>query len=129
MVVNALAEAPDVTIVNLGGMLRRSEFSFIGHITEQALSEVRADKVIMGIRAIDPEQGLMNAYLPEAMTDRAILNVAREIIIVADHTKCGRASSAFLAPITAISTLITDQKTPSDFVEALQAQGIRVLLA
>jgi DeoR/GlpR family transcriptional regulator of sugar metabolism len=129
MVVNALAEAPDVTIVNLGGMLRRSEFSFIGHITEQALSEVRADKVIMGIRAIDPEQGLMNAYLPEAMTDRAILNVAREIIIVADHTKCGRASSAFLAPITSISTLITDQKTPSDFVEALQAQGIRVLLA
>jgi DeoR/GlpR family transcriptional regulator of sugar metabolism len=129
MVVNALAEAPDVTIVNLGGMLRRSEFSFIGHITEQALSEVRADKVIMGIRAIDPEQGLMNAYLPEAMTDRAILNVAREIIIVADHTKCGRASSAFLAPITTISTLITDQKAPPDFVEALQTQGIRVLLA
>ncbi len=129
MVVNALAEAPGVTVVALGGMLRRSEFSFIGHITEQALKEVRADKVIMGIRAIDPEQGLMNAYLPEAMTDRAILGMAREIIIVADHTKCGRVSSAFLAPITAVSTLVTDQEAPADFVDALKTQGVRVLLA
>ncbi len=129
MVVNALAEAPGVTVVALGGMLRHTEFSFIGHITEQALKEVRADKVIMGIRAIDPEQGLMNAYLPEAMTDRAILNMAREIIIVADHTKCGRASSAFLAPITVVNTLVTDQETSPDFLQALKSQGIRVLVA
>lgn len=124
---NELADSPQITLVGLGGMLRRSEMSFIGHITEQALGEVRADKVIIGIRAIDAEQGLTNDFLPETMTDRAIMRIAREVIVVADHTKCGRVSAAFVAPLSTMRTLVTDIGTPSEFVDALTAQGIRVL--
>src|SRR5215204_1865394 len=51
-VLNALAGVKGITVICLGGMLRNSEMSFIGHITEQALSEVRADKVIMGTRGL-----------------------------------------------------------------------------
>jgi DeoR family transcriptional regulator of aga operon len=126
-VIHLLADAPGVTVIGLGGILRRSELSFIGHITEKALAEVRADKVILGIRAIDAEHGLTNDYLPETMTDRAILNIGREVIVVADHTKCGRVSAAFVAPLTAIHTLVTDVQAPPDFVAALRSQGIRVL--
>ena len=89
LVLNELADVPDITVICLGGMLRHSEMSLIGHITELALSELRADKVIIGIRAIDPENGLTSGYLPETMTDRAILKIGREVIVVADHTKCG----------------------------------------
>jgi len=39
----------------LGGVFRPEELSFVGHITIQALAELRPDKVIMGIRALDPE--------------------------------------------------------------------------
>jgi DeoR/GlpR family transcriptional regulator of sugar metabolism len=127
LVINELASVPEITLVGMGGMLRRSEMSYIGHITEQALAEVRADKVIIGIRAIDAEHGLTNDFLPETMTDRAILRIAREVIVVADHTKCGRVSAAFVAPLSAMHTLVTDAGTPSDFIEALQAQGTRVL--
>ncbi len=128
-VVNALALARDLSLVCLGGYFRPSELSFIGHITEQALAEVRADQVFIGTRAIDIEAGLTNAYLPETMTDRAILHIGREVIVLADHTKCGRVSTAFLAPVTAASTLITDELTPADFCAALEALGVRVLQA
>jgi DeoR family transcriptional regulator, aga operon transcriptional repressor len=127
LALNALADAPEITLVGLGGMLRRSEMSFIGHITEQALSEVRADKVIIGIRAIDAEQGLTNDFLPETMTDRAIMRIAREVIVVADHSKCGRVSAAFVAPLSAMHTLVTDTGAPPEFIAALKARGIRVL--
>ena len=110
-------------------MLRDSELSFIGHITEQALSEVRADKVIIGIRAISLDQGLTNDYLPETLTDRAILSAGRKTIFVADHTKCGVVSTAFLAPLTAMHTLITDDKADTDFIESLQTQGVEVMVA
>src|SRR5215211_3478780 len=40
-VLNILAGTKEIVVVSLGGMLRDSELSFIGHITEQALSEVR----------------------------------------------------------------------------------------
>ena len=127
LALNELADTPEITLVGLGGLLRRSEMSFIGHITEQALAEVRADKVIIGIRAIDAEQGLTNDFLPETMTDRAIMRIAREVIVVADHSKCGRVSAAFVAPLSAMRTLVTDTGTPPEFVDALKAQGIRVL--
>jgi DeoR/GlpR family transcriptional regulator of sugar metabolism len=127
LIINALADAPQITLVSLGGILRRGELSLIGHIAEQALAEVRADKVILGIRAIDAEHGLTNDYLPETMTDRAILRISREVIVVADHTKCGRVSAAFVAPITAMHTLITDTATAPEFVDAVIARGVRVL--
>jgi len=128
LVLNTLASAPGVTVVSLGGVLRRSEMSLIGHITEQALGEVRADKVFIGIRAIDLEAGLTNDYLPETMTDRAILRSGREVIVLADHTKCGRVSTARVAPLSAVHMLVTDTGTPADFRDALAARGVRVTI-
>jgi DeoR/GlpR family transcriptional regulator of sugar metabolism len=128
-VVNALAGAENITIICLGGMLRESEFSFIGHITEQALTEVRADKALIGTRAISLEHGLTNEYLPETMTDRAILKSGKEIIVLADHTKFGRAATVLLAPLESIHTIVTDQQTPRDFLEAVRARGLRVVIS
>lgn len=127
LVVNELADAPGISLICLGGMLRHSEMSLIGHITELALGELRADKVILGIRSIDAAQGLTSAYLPEAMTDRAILKIARAAIVVADHTKCASVSTAVVAPITSVHTLITDTGTSPDFIAAVQAQGVKVM--
>ena len=64
-VLNMLVGINGITVISLGGMLRDSELSFIGHITEQALMEVRADKVIMGTRGVSLEHGLTNDYLQE----------------------------------------------------------------
>src|SRR5512136_1677826 len=128
-VVNALAGAEGITVICLGGMLRTSELSFIGHITEQALAEVRADKVFLGTRAISLEYGLTHEYLPETMTDRAILKSGKEIIVLADHTKFGRAATVLLAPLERIHTIVTDTLTPREFLEDVQPRGIRVVIS
>ncbi len=128
-VVNMLAEVRDVTVVSLGGMLRPSELSFIGHITEQSLEEVRAEKVIMGIRGISLEHGLTNDFLPETLTDRAILKIGRQVVIVADHTKLGVVASAYLAPLESVDILVTDRDADADFVQSLRSRGIQVVLA
>jgi len=128
-VINTLAGASGVNLISLGGMLRDSELSFIGHITEQALAEVRADKVIMGVHAIHLEHGLTNDYLPETMTDRAILKAGSKVILVADHSKFNSISTAFLAPLSTIQILVTDPKSLQDFLSNLESMGIRVVLA
>jgi DeoR/GlpR family transcriptional regulator of sugar metabolism len=128
-VVNVFAGQNTLNVICLGGMLRTSELSFIGHITEQALAEVRADKVFIGTRAISLEHGLTHEYLPETKTDRAILKAGQEIIIVADHTKFGRAATVLLAPLEGIHTIVTDGLTRQDFVSAVLEKGIRVIVA
>jgi DeoR/GlpR family transcriptional regulator of sugar metabolism len=128
-VMNTFAGLSEINVIALGGMLRDSELSFIGHITEQALAEVRADKVIIGVHAISVESGLTNDYLPETMTDRAILKAGREVVVVADHTKVNAVATAFLAPLTSIHTFVTDVETPQDFLTALHEAGIGVHLS
>jgi DeoR/GlpR family transcriptional regulator of sugar metabolism len=128
-VLNTLAGLREITIVSLGGMLRDSELSFIGHITEQALVEVRADKVFMGTRGVSLEHGLTNDYLQETLTDRAILQSGHEIVIVADHTKINRVATVLLAPLNTMQTLVTDAEADKKFVQALQKQGFNVIFA
>jgi DeoR/GlpR family transcriptional regulator of sugar metabolism len=128
-VLNLLAGIKEITVISLGGMLRDSELSFIGHITEQALTEIRTDKVFMGARGVSLEHGLTNDYLQETLTDRAILKIGREVIIVADHTKVNRVSTALLAPLDAMHTFVTDSKAEKKFLQALRKQGIQVIVA
>jgi len=113
----------------LGGMLRDSEMSFIGHITEQALTEVRVDKVIMGTRGLSLEHGLTNDYLQETLTDRAILKIGREVILVADHTKVNRVATALLAPLDSMQIFVTDTKADKKFIQALKKNGTQVVIA
>jgi len=128
-VLNVLTGIKDITVISLGGMLRNSELSYIGHITEQALTEVRADKVILGTRGVSLEHGLTNDYLEETLTDRAILKIGREVIIVADHTKVNRVSTALLAPLERVNTFVTDSNSDKKFIQALKKQGIKVIVA
>lgn len=124
-----LATVDEISVIIIGGMMRPSELSMIGHIAEKGLQEVRMDKVILGIPAIDIESGLTNDYLPEVMTDRALLNMSNKLILVADHTKFNKVSSAYLAPITSISTLVTDYLTDKDILNRIRDLGISVIVA
>jgi DeoR/GlpR family transcriptional regulator of sugar metabolism len=129
LVINALVGCDSIEVVCLGGLLRQSEQCFIGHITEQALTNVRADKAILGTRAIDLQHGLTNDHLPQTSTDRASIAIGRQVIIAADHTKVFRVSTGFVAPTQVIHTFVTDQQTPPGFLEGLVEMGVRIMQA
>jgi len=124
-----LAAAQGVTVIVTGGMMRASELSLVGHIAEQSLCEVRVDKVIMGMRAISLKAGMTNDYLPEVMTDRTIIEMAPELIVVADHTKFGQVASAYVAPVERITVLVTDSDTDPQTLAHLEEVGVRVIVA
>jgi DeoR/GlpR family transcriptional regulator of sugar metabolism len=129
LVINELVSCRGITLVALGGIVRHSEQSMIGHIAESSLSGLFADIVIIGIHGIDVEQGLTNHHLPEAVTDRKILEAGKRVFIVADHSKCGMISVSKVAPLSVIDTLVTDEETPTEFVNELKMIGIRVIRA
>jgi len=129
LVVNELAGAAGVEVILLGGIVRASESSLVGALTLRSLTELRALKLIFGIRAIDLEQGLTNNSLEESLLDREILRLGNEVIIVADHTKLGRVSTVFVAPLDVIDVLVTDTLAPPEIVQSLRDKGIDVRIA
>ncbi len=128
-VINALADCEQVRVIATGGLLRNEELSLIGHLLEVCLAELRADNVIIGIQGIHPVHGLTNEYLPETVSDRAILKFARRVIVVADHTKFGRTKPSFVADLSAVDTIVTDSAADAALVAELRQKGIRVLVA
>ena len=128
-IANELLHRPGINLIVIGGQVRDTELSLIGPLTEQALKDLRADKVFLGIRSVNVTDGLTNDHLPELTTDRAIIGISPELILVADHTKLGTVSTSRVAPITAVNTLVTDAGAPPEMVREFENQGVRVLLA
>ncbi len=128
-IANQLAKNENITVIVTGGVLRHSENSLVGHLVEQTLKELRADKAIISIRSISTEEGLTSDNFLETVTDRAIMQSARKVILVADHTKFDKTSPVLVAPVTAVQTIVTDNKVSVDTINELRNHGIEVILA
>jgi DeoR/GlpR family transcriptional regulator of sugar metabolism len=127
-IINLFADCPEINLIALGGIFRSSERSFIGHITEQALRDLRADKVIIGIHAISLEHGLTNDYLSETVTDRTIIQMGQKVMIVADHTKFGRISTVYVTPVEKIHTIITDNLVDPTLIDLLKSKNVDMVV-
>ncbi len=70
----------------------------LGPFCEQMLGAIRADTVIMGIGGIT-ETGFSNNNTLVVGSEQKMIEVARRVIIVADHTKFGRGGMIPVAPL------------------------------
>ena len=122
----SLASHPSITVVVLGGLLRHSELTVVGPLTEAALDDLRAAKMFMGIPAVHVEHGFSADNLAEVGTDRALLAATSDVTVLADHSKFGRVATVRVAPIRTARRLITDSGAPTADVARLREQQVLV---
>lgn len=125
-VVNRLSQYSEIAIIVLGGVLRREEMSLLGHLTIAGLDEFGIDQVFSGAFGIDPEIGVTGTNLSETQTDRSLASSARELVMLADHSKLAQRGPARLVPATAVTTLITDDSADPDILDRFRAVGVTV---
>lgn len=123
-----LAHASMVRLIMPGGILRRESNSLSGHIGEAALAELRADRFFLGADAIDPALGVMTPHLPEAQLNLKMIEIARQVIAVADASKLLRHNISLIAHVEEPDMLITDSTAPAEAFEELRRRGVEVLL-
>lgn len=128
-VIDALGGVPGIDFIVIGGAFRRSERSMVGLKAVEAIRGYRADRVFMGIRAIDVAQGFTGDAIDEAMTDRAILEIGMQSVVLADHTKFGGVSTVFLAPVNVVDLVITDSGIDPDTASAVADAGLQLIIA
>lgn len=121
--------AGNAEVILLGGNLRQRTLSLVGPITENILSGLYVDKLFLATNGLDLKKGLTTPNLAEAQTKKAMLNSAKEVILVADHSKFGRVSFSHICNLDRINCLITDNGAPAAVLNALKKQGIKVLVA
>ena len=128
-VAQTLLDCAGVQLVVLGGVVRPRMHSLLGHLTEQACREMRADTLFMGIGAISLDRGLMNDYMPEILTDRALRSMATSVVVMADSAKFDLVAPALVFGLDEIDVIVTDSDVTAQVVEDLTARHIRVIVA
>lgn len=115
-VLGALAEKRHLKVVMLGGALRRKNMAFYGAQTETAIESLQVDRLFLGVDGFDLERGITTHHEPEAMLNRKMVRVARQVIAVTDSSKFGRTCLHRIMGVEEVDMLITDDSAP-DYVK------------
>jgi DeoR family transcriptional regulator of aga operon len=126
-ILHELSTNSNMSIITVGGVLRRSELSLIGAFAEPVLENIRVNKVIIGMRGIHPLYGFTCENPEELVTDRMVMGISDTVIVVADHTKIGQVATNRVASIDQATMIITTKAAQPRMVRKIQDLGVEVV--
>jgi DeoR/GlpR family transcriptional regulator of sugar metabolism len=134
LVAQALAHANRVEVVMTGGTLRGSNYALVGSGAEQSLQGLRVSKAFLSGSGLTAERGLSTSNMLSASVDRALVQAAAEVVVLADHTKLGTDTMFQTVPTDLITRLVTDDPPAHDDraateLQALADQGVQIAVA
>lgn len=124
-----LAVWPRIEATITAGIVRAQTMPLWGPACRRsilALQEVH--KTFLSISGISLDQGLTNTYAVEVDVKQAMIQVAQEVILLADSGKFGKVASAFVAELAAVQKIITGKQAPPEMVRRIEDMGIEVTL-
>jgi DeoR/GlpR family transcriptional regulator of sugar metabolism len=127
-IADELLDAPGITVVVSGGMLRKDTASLVSMNGLDMLRKFNIQKGFFGAHGLSLAEGLTDVSAEEAETKRPLVVMCREVIAVIDATKWGRVGLASFAAISQISKVITDAHAPAEMVAQVRAAGVEVIL-
>jgi DeoR/GlpR family transcriptional regulator of sugar metabolism len=134
LVAQALAHANRVEVVMTGGTLRGSNYALVGSGAEQSLQGLRVSRAFLSGSGLTAERGLSTSNMLSASVDRALVQAAAEVVVLADHTKLGTDTMFQTVPTDVMTRLVTDKPPPQDDrsgteLQALADQGVQITVA
>lgn len=124
-----LSHNDNVELHVIGGSLRRASCSLTGHHGEQHIRSYLFDKLFLGVDGFDLHAGITTPDSHEAQVNRAMCDVARQVIAVTDSSKFGRKSFCLIRAANQIDVLVTDSLIPHATHQALLGMGVDVIIA
>lgn len=121
-----LSSNPSVTIQLLGGTLHKEHRFLYGSSVVEKLSEYIADKAFIGVVGVS-EHGLTIAHEEDGMVKRKMIKQAKQVIVLADHTKLGKTEFFRFANLDEIDLLITDRIPQQEFLDLLKEHKVELL--
>jgi DeoR family transcriptional regulator of aga operon len=122
-----LVQHQNVEVIQLGGSVRRSSTSVTGPYAKSILGNFFCSKLFMGVDGIDLEFGISTTSAQEAMLNQNMIDVAQQVIILADSSKFGRKSFGKIADFSKIDVIISDDIPPA-FLELFESMGIETII-
>lgn len=121
-----LAVKPEIRLITTGGTARRASFELTGPIAGATVKSYHLDAVFVGVNGLDARIGCTTHDEGEAAVNRAMVEQASRVIVVADSTKLGRRSFARICSLSEVTRLITDDALDPALRGGLEDAGLAV---
>lgn len=128
-VLDVLRTDPAVELLLLGGMVRRTYHSLVGVLTEEALSQVVADRVFLGASGVRPDGQLVDTTLAEVPVKRAMIAAAAQVVLLVDRHKFPGTGALRVCGPEDIDVIVTNEGADGMTLGNCAAAGAEVLLA
>lgn len=120
---------PTFETIVVGGVVRNSDGGVVGEAAIDMIRQFRVDLAIIGASAIDSDGHLFDYDYREIRVARAIIENARETILVSDSSKFQRTAPVRLGHISEIGTFVTDHVDDEDFRAVCEQNNVRIVEA
>jgi DeoR family transcriptional regulator of aga operon len=121
-----LIHQPEIEVLQLGGILRKSSSSVTGPYAQNILADFSCTKLFLGVDGIDLEFGLTTTNAMEAHLNRQMIDASQKVIVLSDSTKFGKRGFGKICGLEKVDRIITDSGVSEHFVKQLENLGIEV---
>ena len=128
-ILEILADTPGIKVLLTAGEYRPSTRSLVGPSVGALLDTIRVDKAFVSPDGVSPTFGLSFEDERAALVCRRFCDVAREAIVLADHSVVGLESNVQAVRPNQFHTVFTDAGTLSSHRFDLSSAGLRVIVA
>lgn len=92
-----------------GGQYHDLTHGLTGPLAAEAIRRFNVDKLFLSVSAVDIPRGQIAISDPAlAQVQRAMIDIAQEVIVVADRSKFTRNALSVTAPLSAVDRIVTD---------------------
>jgi len=123
-----LTQRENVEVLQLGGYVRKSSHSVIGHYSVMIMNETVCSKLFLGVDGIDLNYGLTTTNADEAYLNKQMIRSAKEVIVLADSSKFGKKSFGLICGLDQVDRIITDSKIDTETARQIRAFGIDLII-
>jgi DeoR family transcriptional regulator, fructose operon transcriptional repressor len=127
-VANLFTSSEKADLVLIGGYVHTKTGVSVGAYANQMLAGLSVRRAVVSVAGLN-ERGLYNSNLLLVETERAMMQSADEVIVVADSTKFGHTSLAHLCRLDEIDVLVTDSEIDATWQERISQAGVKLIVA
>ncbi len=126
MVAKELSSQSNISVLMLGGILRKSYFNVYGPFTEQILSQLKANRLFMGFDGASLDRGLSLNLLEEVPAKQMMIQICDEVIAFGDSEKYKKDAPYLVCGWDKVTHVIVEKQPPHEFLKLFQKKDIVV---
>jgi len=127
-VANLFTSSTDTDLVVIGGYVDHRTGVAIGDYAKKQLTELAVRRAVLSVASIN-DRGFYNSNLLIVETERAMMETADEVIVLADSSKFGHQALAHLCELGRVDRLVVDNEITEDWRSKIIAAGVKLALA